>query len=434
LLQRSHVLLNIHQGDQQYFEWLRVVQAMLNGCVVVSEHSSDFAPLEPGRHLLLGRPETLGLLAQRLLDEGDELQAMAREAYLFLTSELPMSRSVAELVEVASDVDRRTAVAADAGRHRWRHFDPRVTSAIAEELPGPPSSTDDLNVSAVRGALKDIRLEQLELRRDLRRHELERATGRPLPRAELGALSRSYHGARPRVSVITALYNHAEHVRGALDSLAETRLIDIEAIVVDDGSSDGSGEAVREWIERRPGLPAVLVRHPVNRGLPNARNTGIEFARGEYVFILDADNQVMPQAIARLAATLDEHADVAFAYCISQLFDWEGPRGLVSFFPWQPERLRQGNYIDAMALLRRDVVRSLGGYDTDRRMHGWEDYELWCRMAESGHRGLLVPEILCRYRHSRHSMLSLSNLAVTTPFSILVERYPRLMAGVTVPL
>lgn len=79
-------------------------------------------------------------------------------------------------------------------------------------------------------------------------------------------------------------------------------------------------------------------------------------------------------------------------------------------------------------------MRELGGFPTDLRMYGWEDYELYCRAAGHGLEGLLVPEIVAHYRVTRHSMLSLTNISSTTAVSLLIERYPRLMAGVQPPL
>ena len=64
-----------------------------------------------------------------------------------------------------------------------------------------------------------------------------------------------------------------------------------------------------------------------------------------------------------------------------------------------------GNQIDAMALWRAKALRDLGGYTTDLRLHGWEDYDLFCRVAERGEEGHFVPEILGRYRVRKHSML-----------------------------
>jgi GT2 family glycosyltransferase len=97
--------------------------------------------------------------------------------------------------------------------------------------------------------------------------------------------------------------------------------------------------------------------------------------------------------------------------------------------PWEPERLRHCNYVDAMAMLRRSSVLELGGYSEDIRLYGWEDYDLWCRIAERGGYGVFVPEILCRYRQNEHSMLSVSELDATEAVSLMRERSPSVWAG-----
>jgi hypothetical protein len=102
----------------------------------------------------------------------------------------------------------------------------------------------------------------------------------------------------------------------------------------------------------------------------------------------------------------------------------------VSYAAWDPERLRVMNYVDAMALVRTQALRALGGYVTDPRLHGWEDYDLWCGMANRGWRGVSVPEIVGRYRVAQHSMLrSTTQISNVDAFSVLSERHPRLMAG-----
>jgi GT2 family glycosyltransferase len=110
------------------------------------------------------------------------------------------------------------------------------------------------------------------------------------------------------------------------------------------------------------------------------------------------------------------------------------PFGLLNWYPWEPSRLRHGNYIDAMALFRTEVLRRLGGYTTDRRLYGWEDYDMYCRMAESGMSGAFVPQIVARYRVSSMSMLSISNLSYSSAFAALKESYPQLMRAVELPL
>jgi hypothetical protein len=97
--------------------------------------------------------------------------------------------------------------------------------------------------------------------------------------------------------------------------------------------------------------------------------------------------------------------------------------------------LRTINYVDALALIRLDVLRELRGYTTDLRLYGWEDYDLWCAMAERGAAGVWVPEVVARYRVSPRSMLrSVTEISNTEAFEVLIERHPTLMAGLTPPL
>jgi GT2 family glycosyltransferase len=87
-----------------------------------------------------------------------------------------------------------------------------------------------------------------------------------------------------------------------------------------------------------------------------------------------------------------------------------------------------------MALVRRDWLVENGGYTTDIRLHGWEDYDLWCRVAERGFHGVLVPEIVARYRTSEHSVLSITDISSRQAVALLIDRHPRLMRGVVPPL
>jgi hypothetical protein len=75
-----------------------------------------------------------------------------------------------------------------------------------------------------------------------------------------------------------------------------------------------------------------------------------------------------------------------------------------------------------------------GGFVTDVRLHGWEDYDLWCRVADDGRRGAFVPEIVARYRSAEHSMLSLTDISTREAVGLLAERHPALFAGVVPPL
>ncbi len=294
----------------------------------------------------------------------------------------------------------------------------------------------------IRRALKDTRLDFMELRRDLAR--VRRALASPElrvpPRVRTVGWTSAWTATRgARISVLTALYNHAGEIGQALDSLARSRYPDFEVIVVDDGSTDGSGEAVQRWMRSHDDVALMHVEHPVNRGLGAARNTALDFARGQYCFVLDSDNVVYPRCLEMLTAHLDSRPDAAFVYPIMDVFGhadaWVKADGdyLASVYGWDPDRLRIRNYIDALAMIRTSVLRDLGGYATDRRLHGLEDADLWCRIADRGWTGVHVPAILARYRASPSSMLSLTGLSLTSAYAALIERSPRLMAGIVPP-
>jgi hypothetical protein len=416
---------------------MRVVQAICCGCAVVSEHSVGEEPLVANEHFVAARQEALGLVAHGLLrDEG--LRAYtARHAYEALRAVLPFSAAVAGLADAAGEILAR--------RVREGTAQPRalpellVPPIVPQESTGRPrtqfpTAVTDPDASALRAGLKDLRLDLLGLRRDFTRWRRESAAGGTVAPVEVDRVSRGYAAAAPRVTVITPLYNYEHHIAATLDSIARGRYQDVELVVVDDGSTDGSLAAARRWLAAHEGMAVLVIRHPWNRGLGSARNTALDFARGELAFMLDADNEVLPQGLGRLVEVLDATPRAAATYGMLDMFTTEEHVGLLSCFPWEPARFRTGNYIDAMALWRTAAVRALGGFTRDDRLHGLEDYDLWCRLAESGGRAELVPEIVARYRVSRNSMLSLTTISGRNAVSVLIERYPRLMAGVEPPL
>ena len=83
-----------------------------------------------------------------------------------------------------------------------------------------------------------------------------------------------------------------------------------------------------------------------------------------------------------------------------------------------------------MALVRTAALRAGGGFATDPRLHGLEDYDLRCRMAGEGRRGVAVEELVGRYRVAGHAMLrSTTSISSEDAMSVLADRHPAVMAG-----
>jgi hypothetical protein len=422
LLSRSKVLVNVHQEDRPYFEWLRLVQAMASGCAVVSEHSIDYEPLEPGRHFVAGQPKALGYLVDALLEDGHARWRMATAAWHKVHDELPLRRAVERLADTVRELGERPVPTARSGFFLQAPPTKRDVEYALERVTRPVEAPDD----AVRRTLKDVKLDLIDLRRRLDRAARDR--NGPVPDIELVRRARGWHSLAPRVTVLVALYNYAEHIEAALESLARSRTREWEVVIVDDGSTDESLVVAERWMERHEMAAAILLQHTANRGLGAARNTALAFARGEFCFVLDADNEIYPHCFERLIRALEVDTEAAFAYGMLESFSVSGARGLLNFFPWDPNRFIQtGNYIDAMALMRTARLRELDGYRLDRRLHGWEDFDLWVRMADRGWYGAHVPTPVARYRITDHSMLTVTNISGAEARSVIAEAAPSLM-------
>lgn len=116
------------------------------------------------------------------------------------------------------------------------------------------------------------------------------------------------NGDLPCVSVIVPVYNVAPYLREALDSVVGQSYRNLEIIIVDDGSTDGSSEICDEYLSD----PRVQVIHQENRGLSNARNAGLDLFSGVYIAFLDSDDAFHPKFVQSM---VDEIGDADAAVC-----------------------------------------------------------------------------------------------------------------------
>lgn len=227
-----------------------------------------------------------------------------------------------------------------------------------------------------------------------------------------------------RVTVAISLYNYREYIAACLQSVHDQTLEHLDLVVVDDGSSDGGIQEVHRWLSQnghRFGRYALL-KHRANRQLPATRNSAFSRSRTEYVFVLDADNLLYPRCLQALSAALDE-SGASFSYCYLEKFG-DGS-GLHNLSAWNPADFKNGNTIDAMALLRRSVWERAGGYSTGMPAMGWEDFDLWFKIARLGGWGIQVPEILGRYRVHHDSMIwTVTNPNADELWQYLRQMYP----------
>jgi glycosyltransferase involved in cell wall biosynthesis len=228
-----------------------------------------------------------------------------------------------------------------------------------------------------------------------------------------------------KVSVIIPLYNYATTIVECLETVVTQDLEPLALVVVDDCSTDDGGREAIAFLERNNSRfsSARVVRHIRNQGLAMSRNSGIAWSSEPYLFMLDADNRIRPPALSRLLDAL-HHSGAAFSYSQLHLFGDIESFGIADI--WDPAKLRSGNYIDAMAMIRRDVLIAVGGYASSAVEDGWEDYDLWCRLATRDFRGVFLPEILCEYRMHGASMINRTNLQAGELTAEMTLRHPKI--------
>ncbi len=247
---------------------------------------------------------------------------------------------------------------------------------------------------------------------------------------------------RPAVSVVVTLFNYSAYIRNCLDSLRASKAEDLpggfEVVVVDDASTDSSVSVVEDYMRANP-LPICLVKKKANTGLADARNIGLLTARAPLVFILDADNEIRPECLSAHYHALAA-SDYAMAYGLINKFDNTTRESVatMSHFEWDARDLVSQPCIDAMAMIRKETVQKLGGYSTEYGTflpQGFEDYDLWLKLAQAGYSGKLIPKVLSDYRVHSQSMLKTTwpyqrELATyfSRKFHVLVQRYNDLPA------
>jgi glycosyltransferase involved in cell wall biosynthesis len=222
------------------------------------------------------------------------------------------------------------------------------------------------------------------------------------------------------VSVVLPVYNQADMLGDAIESVLRQTYDRFELIVVDDGSEDGVAEVLRRYL----GHPGVRVLRQANQQLPAALSNGFAFARGEFRTWTSADNLMDSKQLACLIAFLGAHPDPAMVYADYVAIDDRGePLADPSFrpqnrrpptspeihLPRDPREINvvRDNFIGPCFLYRSVVGRLIGDYDPGL---GVEDYDYWMRVNHAfriEHLG--TDQTLYRYRvHNR----SLSGRAV----------------------
>lgn len=189
-------------------------------------------------------------------------------------------------------------------------------------------------------------------------------------------------GPSPQVSVLIGAYNSAGTLQRAIDSMLAQRAVELELIVLDDGSCDDS-LAIAERAAAADARVRVLAMGE-NVGISRSLNEGLHAARAPYVAIQDADDYSQPERLQRQLAVLLEHPDVAVVGSRMREVDSRGrelaPRTRFAAGDVGGVLLRFNPIPNTSCCMRREAVLAAGGYDARYRYA--MEYDLWLRLAE----------------------------------------------------
>lgn len=192
---------------------------------------------------------------------------------------------------------------------------------------------------------------------------------------------------QPTVSVLMPVFNGGPFLAEAIESALAQKYRSFELVIVDDGSTDGSGEIASAYGRRLP--EQIRMVQQANAGLPAARNRAMGMARGEYFALLDADDRWRPEHLELAMAAFDSDPDVGLVHGNIRRIDAHGRPIDVPQRRWSREpdpfvalALRREHVACPTAVFSRDCVLSVGGFDAQFTGLGCEDRDLWLRIAE----------------------------------------------------
>jgi len=206
----------------------------------------------------------------------------------------------------------------------------------------------------------------------------------------------------PAVSVIMPVYNGAHIIRGAVESILNQTFKDLELIVVDDGSTDGTHAAIEPWIKNG----TILYVHQKNAGVSAARNTALRLAKGTFLKFLDSDDFLYPQQLELQVKQLIDKPDNYISVTDCE-YEFESKTKkhvrIVLGKHNQLARFIMGNLGPPhIFLIRRSMIEKIGGFDEG--LSSCEDSDLWLRVMLQGGIVEKLDFLGCRYRILKGSL------------------------------
>lgn len=209
---------------------------------------------------------------------------------------------------------------------------------------------------------------------------------------------------KPRISILMAIYNCADTLPEALNSLYNQTYPHFKLILCDDASTDQTYSIAQEYAEKHDNI--ILLKNAKNRKLAASLNHCLQYADTEYVARMDGDDISLPTRLEKEIEFLEEHPEYALVSTPMILFDETGDWGQTESLekPRKEDFIKGPPHPHAPCMIRREVIEKVNGYTVHKRLARGQDYYLWYKIYKAGYKGYNLQEPLYKMRDDKDAM------------------------------
>lgn len=201
------------------------------------------------------------------------------------------------------------------------------------------------------------------------------------------------------------IYNCADTLDEAIESILKQTYTDWKMIMCDDGSSDDTYAVAQAYVERNPNQ-FILLKNDHNMGLNYTLNHCLSVADSEYIARMDGDDISLPERFEKEKDFLDSHPEYAFVSTPMYFFDENGVfrEGKGCGEPDPSSFVKGAPFCHAPAMIRREAYNAVGGYTVDKKLLRVEDQHLWIKLYAAGFKGYMMEKPLYMMRDDRNAI------------------------------
>ncbi len=199
------------------------------------------------------------------------------------------------------------------------------------------------------------------------------------------------------------IYNCANTLEEAIESILTQTYQEWELIMCDDGSQDNTYEVATSFSKKYENI--IVFQNERNMGLNYTLNRCLEKANGKYIARMDGDDISLPTRLEKEVAFLDQHREYAIVSTNMIYFDENGEWGKSNMlkFPQKEDLVKATPFCHAPCMVRREAYEKVKGYSVEKKLLRTEDYHLWFKMYLEGYRGYNLQEVLYKMRDDRNA-------------------------------